>query len=74
MKTDTEIRITGLQALIQEMGIVDAERFIALILREPFDYTEWQTDLWTDKSIEDISKAAMSLRKRSPNKGIEPTS
>jgi len=40
----------------------DAERFISLILREPFDYTKWQEHLWNDRSVEDISKAAMSYR------------
>jgi len=28
--------------------IVEAERFIALMLREPFDYTEWQRGLYND--------------------------
>ena len=63
MKTDTEIRTKGLQVLIQELGPVEAERFITLILREPFDYTQWQRDLWTERNVDDISKAAMSLRK-----------
>jgi len=39
-----------------------AERFITLINREPFDYTEWQRNLWNDKSIEELSKAAMARR------------
>jgi len=30
-----------------------------LILREPFDYTQWQRDLWSDKSLEEISGLAM---------------
>ncbi|MDP8240491.1 MAG: hypothetical protein P9X24_15475 [Candidatus Hatepunaea meridiana] len=67
MKTDTEIRVTGLEVLIQALGIVEAERFIALMLREPFDYTEWHKDLWPGRSIEAISKAAMALQKGSTN-------
>jgi len=63
MKTDTEIRISRLQILIEELGIVEAERFITLILREPFDYIKWRQDLWPDRSVEDISKAAMALRR-----------
>ncbi len=73
MKADTEIRTNGLKALIEELGSVEAERFITLILREPFDYTQWRADLWTDRSIDDISKTAMSLQKRSPKIGIDQT-
>jgi len=63
MKTDTEIRTNGLEALVQALGTVDAERFIALVLKEPFDYTQWQSDLWPHRSVDEISKAAMELRK-----------
>jgi hypothetical protein len=57
--TDNEIKLQGIEALISSLGEVQAERFISLILREPFDYTEWQKKLWTDKSIEEISDMAM---------------
>ena len=55
-------KIKGIEALIAKLGEVQAERFISLIMREPFDYTKWQRDLWPDKSIEEISKAAMQSR------------
>ena len=73
MSTDTEVRIRGLRALVEALGTVEAERFITLILREPFDYTKWQRQLWAEKSIDAISQAAMAMRSASPNKGIEPT-
>ena len=28
----------------------------------PFDYTKWQTRLWLDKSVEELSREAMRLR------------
>jgi hypothetical protein len=61
--SDTEIRSTGLRALINALGEVQAQKFIALIQRQPFDYTEWQRSLWPDKSIQEISTAAMDARK-----------
>jgi hypothetical protein len=73
MSTDTEVRIRGLRALVDALGTVEAERFITLILREPFDYTSWQRQLWTDRSVDEISRAAMELRRGAPNKGMEPT-
>lgn len=60
MKTDTMIRIEGMKALREKLGLVETERFISLIRRENFDYTEWQHDLWKDKSIDDIFNAAKS--------------
>lgn len=63
MITDTEIRVRGVEALIQALGEVQAERFISLILREPFDYTEWQQQLWQDRSVEQISHVAMLQRR-----------
>ena len=62
MITDTEIKTEGFKALVNALGDVQAEKFIALIMREPFDYTKWQKKLWPDKSIKDISNAAMAFR------------
>ena len=62
MKTDTEVRVQGIRALVDALGTVEAERFITLVLREPLDYTKWQKDLWPDQSVEEISRAAMRLR------------
>jgi len=63
MRTETEIRSDGLRALVDALGSVDAERFVALLLREPFDYTKWHRTLWVDKNVEQISAAAMSARR-----------
>jgi hypothetical protein len=62
MITDTEIKIKGLQILTEHLGDIEAERFIALIQREPFDYTKWRQELDEDLSIEEISKKAMALK------------
>lgn len=63
MITDTEIRVKGVEILAQYMGDVEMERFIALIQREPFDYTQWRQNLDTIETIEEISKKAMALRR-----------
>lgn len=60
--TDTEIRVKGIAALSASLGPVEAERFIALILREPFDYTRWQRTLFEDQSVAEISAEAARLR------------
>lgn len=63
--TDTELKVQGVEALIDALGEVMAEKFISLISREPFDYTEWQRNLWNEKSVEEISRAAVDRRLRS---------
>ncbi|KAB2832887.1 MAG: hypothetical protein F9K48_09585 [Candidatus Brocadia sp.] len=64
MITDTEIRLKGLKVLAEFLGDVEAERFISLIQREPFDYTKWRQGLDEDLSIEEISKRAMAVRNK----------
>lgn len=58
MITDAEIKVTGMQSLIDALGEVEAERFISLILRENFDYTKWQADLFNEQSLEQLSQDA----------------
>jgi hypothetical protein len=67
MITDSEIKRKGYQILVQHLGDVEAERFVALIQREPFDYTEWRQEQEMDEnlSLEEISRRAMSLSKKS---------
>lgn len=62
MITDTELKVQGIETLIKALGELNTERFISLLLLEPFDYTKWQRTLWTDKSIEEISEMAMQRR------------
>lgn len=56
----------GMKCLIQNLGKVNAERFIAQIIREPFDYTKWQRDLFEGMSIEEISGAAVKYCEGNP--------
>ncbi len=62
MISDTVIKTEGMKILAEKLGLVNAERFIALILREPFDYTEWQRNLYKDISLDDFLNDAMKFR------------
>jgi hypothetical protein len=62
MKTDTEIRSDGIRTLMQVLGTVEAERFIALINRERFDYTEWRKSQWQNETVESLATRARALR------------
>ncbi len=63
MTAETVLKLEGMKALTGALGEVNAERFISIIQREPFDYTAWQKDLWPGRSIAEISTAAMQSRK-----------
>jgi len=63
MKTDTLIKNEGLTVLNEHLGPVDSERFIALMLREPFDYTKWHENLDDTLSVRELSKKAMEYQK-----------
>ncbi len=63
MRTDTVIRTEGTQALMANLGLVEAERFIMLIQKEAFDYTRWQENLFESMSVEEISNKASEFRK-----------
>jgi hypothetical protein len=62
MMVDSEIKMRGLEILSQHLGAVQAERFIALIQRERFDYTKWRENLFEGMSGEEISKKAMEFQ------------
>ncbi|MDR0609438.1 MAG: hypothetical protein LBG58_04965 [Planctomycetaceae bacterium] len=62
MKPDTVIRCEGMNTLIKNLGLVEAERFIMLIQKETFDYTKWQENLFEDMTIEEIYNNAAKLR------------
>lgn len=60
MKTDIVIKQEGIDALIAKLGYVDAERFIILITREPFNYTKWrEQDLDERFDVRQISQKTM---------------
>ena len=62
MVTDTELRMEGMTILLDRLGIVEAERFISLLQREKFDYTQWREGLWEVKAVRELSAAAMEFR------------
>ncbi|MDD5268003.1 MAG: hypothetical protein PHO08_12895 [Methylococcales bacterium] len=55
----------GIQVLSQYLCDVEAERFITLIQREPFDYTKWHQQQDESLSIEELSRSAMASRNKS---------
>ena len=58
MRTEAEIRTMGMQALIAALGLVEAERFIAALSRDKFDYTQWRRTGLPDTNLETLAQQA----------------
>ncbi len=64
MRTDAEIRLAGMNALIDVLGLVEAERFIAAVSRDRFDYTEWRRQGLAPMDLEGLAQAANQVSQR----------
>ena len=54
-----ELLSRGMDCLIRNMGVVDAEYFIAAVQRERFDYTKWQREYFDGMDLRTfVNKAA----------------
>ena len=62
MISNTVIKNKGMRVLSERLGLVDTERFIVLLRREPFDYTEWRQDLCRDVPLNEFLKNANEHR------------
>ena len=67
MRTDSEIKMLAFEILNNNLGMVETERFVAIIQREKIDYTKWRENLFSGLSGKDISKRAMELQSKLKN-------
>ena len=64
MQNSNLLKIQGMQVLAESLGLVEAERFIALLRRESFDYTEWQRELYRDVPLKTFLQNANDFRNK----------
>ena len=55
---DTEIRISGIEALNKALGPAAALRFLTLLHREPTDYVEISRRLYEGQTIDELYERA----------------
>jgi len=63
MNSDSTIRSIGMDALVEKLGLVEAERFVMLLQKDTFDYTKWRENLFEDMTLEELSQKAMEYRR-----------
>ena len=56
----------GMKCLVDGLGNVEAEQFIAAVNRERFDYTEWQRNFFDDMSAEEFNSEAVNYELKNP--------
>ncbi len=61
MKTEAQIRMEGMQALISALGLVEAERFVAAVSKDRLNYTQWRRIGLPEMTIEAIAQRANAL-------------
>jgi len=64
MRSSTVIRKEGMDCLVKSLGVVEAEVFISSLLRDNFDYTEWQRDYFSDMPLDDFLHNAQAYDQR----------
>ena len=63
-----EIMDKGFKCLLENLGVIETERFIATINRERFDYTKWRQEHYDEIFPEDFNAAAVEYAKAHPFK------
>jgi hypothetical protein len=58
MRDATVIRKEGMECLVESLGVLETEVFVSSLLRDRFDYTEWQREYFSDWELEDFLEAA----------------
>ena len=69
MNNAVEIMDKGFACLVEKLGVVNAERFIAMIKSDSFDYTIWRKEYFKDVDLEEIREEAVAYDKSHPFKG-----
>jgi len=66
MRSVTVIRKEGMECLVKSLGVLEAEVFISSLLRESFDYTEWQREYFSNMAIDDFLNNAQAYDQKNP--------
>ena len=60
--TDSELKSKCFSILAEQVGSVEMERFIMLLNRDTFDYTEWRKDnLFVDETVDSLMDKAEAI-------------
>jgi hypothetical protein len=69
MATTVDIMNRGMQCLTDSLGVIEAEQFISIIIREKFDYTKWQRQYFDAMAPGEFHENALKYAERHPYTG-----
>ena len=61
-----ETEKNAMTCLIEKMGVIEAERFVSILIREKSDYTKWRQRYFDNVSSDDFHAAAIAYGKSHP--------
>jgi hypothetical protein len=68
-----ELLDRGMKCLTDTLGVLDAERFIAFVNSEQFDYTQWQRKHFDNMTADEIDKEMLEYISANPYEGDPAT-
>jgi hypothetical protein len=66
MRNTAVIMDDGISCLLKSLGAFETEVFISNLLKEPFDYTKWQHEHFSNISLEEFSSQAVQYDREHP--------
>ena len=64
-----EIVNRGMRCLTEQLGVIEAEKFVAAIIRDKFDYTEWQKEYFDAKAVDEFHEESIEYAAGNQYKG-----
>ena len=62
--SENELTAKCMDILVDQVGPVEAERFVYVLNRENFDYTEWQRNLFEGETVDSLFDKINAFQKR----------
>ena len=66
MNSTEEVMKLGMDCLLENLGVIDTERFISTLLREKSDYILWRRKYFENVDLKSFNKAAVEYGKEHP--------
>ena len=63
-----DIMDRGMNCLLQNLGTIETEKFIAVLIREKFDYTKWRREYFGNACVSELNEQAAAYAKTHPFK------
>ena len=69
MTNTFDITARGMKCLTEQLGIVEAEQFISIVIREKLDYTKWQQMYYDSMAPGEFHEQAVQYAQAHPYTG-----